>query len=507
MTTSPHSPRPWWHDAVVYEVYPRSFADSSGDGEGDLEGIRSRLPYLRDLGVDALWLTPFYTSPLADGGYDVADYRDVDPRFGTLADFDALIGDAHDLGLRVIIDIVPNHTSSAHPWFQEALRGAGRDRYLFRSGDAPPNDWKSNFGGPAWTRVADGSWYLHLYTPGQPDLNWRNPDIRKEFEDILRFWLDRGVDGFRIDVAAGLFKDAKLADLGGLGTHAAGSPMYGRPEVHAIYRDWRAILDSYPGDRMAVGEVWTESPDDLALYVRPDELHQAFQFALLLAPWDAGAFREIVTSTLSSARGAAPTWVLSSHDVIRHSSRYGTPERARAALLFLLALPGSAYLYQGEELGLPEVFDLPDAARQDPIFFQGGGVGRDGCRVPLPWSGDVPPFGFSTAGSWLPQPASWAPLTASAQAADPSSMLAFYRTALGLRRRLKGALPDSLEWLEGYPQDVLAFRRGPLTCVVNFGTEPVPFAGTEPFTGTVLLAAGDVTDGSVPGGGGVWLEA
>ncbi|MCD0452793.1 glycoside hydrolase family 13 protein [Actinocorallia sp. API 0066] len=490
---------PWWRDAVVYQVYPRSFADSNGDGEGDLQGLRSRLPYLADLGVDALWLTPFYTSPLADGGYDVADYRDVDPRFGTLADFDALVADAHRLGLRLIVDIVPNHTSSAHPWFQEALAGYGRERYLFREGDAPPNDWQSNFGGPAWTRVEDGSWYLHLYTPAQPDLNWRHPEVRKEFEHILRFWLDRGVDGFRIDVAAGLFKHPGLADLGEGGTHAVGSPMYGRPEVHQIYRDWRAILDSYPDERMAVGEVWTESPDDLALYVRPDELHQAFQFHLLLAPWSARAFRETVETCLASPSGKAPTWVLSNHDVIRHSSRYGPAERSRSALMFILALPGSAYLYQGEELGLPEVFDLPDAARQDPIFFQGKGKGRDGCRVPLPWSGTAAPYGFGAGEPWLPQPDSWAPLTVQAQSADPESMLAFYRRALALRRRLRGTLPVDVEWLETSSPDVLSFRRGPLTCTVNFGDEPVPFDGA------VLLAAGDVAAGKIQGGGAVWL--
>ncbi|GAA2738094.1 glycoside hydrolase family 13 protein [Actinocorallia aurantiaca] len=493
---------PWWRDAVVYEVYPRSFSDASGDGEGDLEGLRRRLPYLSELGVDALWLTPFYTSPLADGGYDVADYRDVDPRFGTLADFDDLVADAHRLGLRIIIDIVPNHTSSAHPWFSEAVRtGRGRERYHFRACENVPNDWQSNFGGPAWSRTPDGQWYLHLYTPDQPDLNWHDPQVRREFEDILRFWLDRDVDGFRIDVAAGLFKHPDLPDLGAQGTHSPGSPMYGRPEVHEIYRDWRAILDSYPGERMAVGEVWTESPEALAMYVRPDELHQAFQFHLLLAPWSARAFKETVQTCLDSPSGEAPTWVLSNHDVIRHRSRYGIEERSRSALMFILALPGSAYLYQGEELGLPEVFDLPDEARQDPIFFQGKGMGRDGCRVPLPWSGTEQPYGFTTGKPWLPQPADWGPLTVEAQAEDPSSMLSFYRRALALRRTLKGGLPPTLEWEEWPDPEVLAFRRGDLVCAVNFGEEPVEFQGE------VLLASGPVAGGRVAGGGAVWLRS
>ncbi|MFI0449545.1 glycoside hydrolase family 13 protein [Actinomadura sp. 6N118] len=534
---------PWWRDAVVYEVYVRSFADSDGDGEGDLQGVRSRLGYLRDLSVDALWLTPFYRSPLADGGYDVADYRDVDPRFGGLGDFDALVADAHALGLRLIVDIVPNHTSDRHPWFREALAAPhgspARERYLFRRGrpgagssssvtlgggssteveknpesvegssyregaEGPPNDWPSAFGGPAWTRLPDGDWYLHLYAPEQPDLNWRNPEVRAEFEDILRFWLDRGVDGFRIDVAAGLFKDAAFADLAGRSRHVVSGPIYSRPEVHEVYRDWRRILDGYAGERMAIGEVWTESAEDLALFLRPDELHQVFQFDLQLAGWSAESFRQVVTTALAAVAptGSAPTWVLSSHDSVRHVTRYAPPggtrnvppgvtrcarpggpyasglARARAALLFMLALPGSAYLYQGEELGLPEVVDLPDAARQDPVWTRSGGTrpGRDGCRVPLPWSGTNEPYGFSPNGSgtgpWLPMPSAWAQLTVEAQQADPGSTLSFYRRALQHRRDLH--LPESLDWLPA-DQDVVAFTRGPLTCVLNCGERAVP---------------------------------
>jgi alpha-glucosidase len=512
--SSGSAPRsPWWREAVVYEIYVRAFSDSDGDGEGDLAGVRRRLPYLRDLGVDAVWLTPFYRSPLADGGYDVADYRDVDPRFGSLADFDALVTEAHRLDLRVLVDIVPNHTSDQHPWFRQALASPpgspARERYIFRGGDQPPNDWPSSFGGPAWTRLPDGDWYLHLYAPEQPDLNWRHPQVRREFEDVLRFWLDRGVDGFRIDVAAGLFKDPELSDLGDRARHCQGSPMYGRPEVHEIYRDWRRILDSYPGERMAIGEVWSDSPAAVAEFLRPDELHQAFTFALQLAPWSAADFREIVTDCLKVTEpvGAVPTWVLSSHDVVRHRSRYASGghdlDRVRAALLLMLALPGSAYLYQGEELGLPEVLDLPAEARQDPVFARTGGArpGRDGCRVPLPWEGQLPPYGFSTGTPWLPQPATWGPLTAEAQAADPHSTLAFYRRALALRRSWRDSLGDSLEWLDSPDADVLLFRRGPLLIALNCGENAVRLP-----PGTVLLASGDLPGGILPPSSAAWLE-
>ncbi|MFC6886204.1 MULTISPECIES: glycoside hydrolase family 13 protein [Actinomadura] len=517
------TPTPWWRDAVVYEVYVRSFADSDGDGEGDLQGIRSRLGHLRDLGVDALWLTPFYPSPLADGGYDVADYRDVDPRFGTLGDFDALLADAHAHGLRMIIDIVPNHTSDRHPWFRRALAAPpgspARDRYLFRSGanggDDPPNDWPSAFGGSAWSRLPDGEWYLHLYAPEQPDLNWRNHDVRREFEDILRFWLDRGVDGFRIDVAAGLFKDESLGDLGERSRHVLNGPLYNRPEVHGLYREWRRILDEYGGERMAIGEVWTDGQDDLARYLRPDELHQVFQFDLQMAPWSAPAFRAVAVSALGSVAetGAGATWVLSSHDAVRHVTRYEQPEnvpgighaRARAALLLLLGLPGSAYLYQGEELGLPEVTDLPGDARQDPIWKRSGGAqaGRDGCRVPLPWSGKSEPYGFSPEGvdPWLPMPRDWASFTVEAQEGDPGSTLSFYRDALAERRRLLPELPADIEWLDG-PDTALFFRRGPLICALNCDENPVRMPPGKPLiTSTPLY--GDL----LPGNAAAWLIA
>ncbi|MGW5946586.1 alpha-amylase family glycosyl hydrolase, partial [Streptomyces celluloflavus] len=383
-TTARRAPEPgraagWWRDAVIYQVYVRSFADSDGDGIGDLRGARERLPYLAELGVDAVWLTPFYASPQADGGYDVADYRTVDPLFGELRDAEELIRAAHGLGLRVIVDIVPNHTSDRHPWFQDPE--LARQRYVFRPGkgahgELPPNDWESVFGGPAWTRTDRGDWYLHLFAPEQPDLDWDNPDVHEEFSAILRFWLDLGVDGFRVDVAHGMVKAAGLPDIGhGEQAKLIGNqvlPFFDQDGVHAIHRTWRRLLDSYsavpgqgtpPAERIGVAEAWAPSPERLALYVRPDELHQAFNFQFLTADWQAGALRTVIDASLAATAsvGAPTTWVLSNHDVVRHRTRLGGGlPRARAATLLMLALPGSAYVYQGEELGLPEVTDLPD---------------------------------------------------------------------------------------------------------------------------------------------------
>ncbi|MEU6076982.1 glycoside hydrolase family 13 protein [Micromonospora sp. NPDC047074] len=512
----------WWRSAVVYQVYVRSFADSNGDGVGDLQGIRERLPYLRDLGVDALWLTPFYTSPMIDGGYDVADYRDVDPMFGTLTDFDAMITDAHALGLRIIVDLVPNHTSSAHPWFQAALAAgpgsAERERYLFaegrgEQGELPPNDWESIFGGPAWTRIDDGQWYLHLFDPAQPDLNWRHPEVRAEFEGVLRFWLDRGVDGFRIDVAHGMIKAEGLPDVG-FNSMTTGQrqaellgkgrlPYFDQDEVHDIYRAWRPILDSYPGGRMAVAEAWAETPQRLARYIGPDELHQAFSFDFLDATWSADSFRKVIDTALAESTivGAPTTWVLSNHDKQRHVTRYGDGaeglRRARAATLLMLALPGCAYIYQGEELGLPEVLDLPDELRQDPAFLRTG-ESRDGCRVPIPWSGELAPYGFGPAGSelsWLPAPATWHGLSVAAQTGVAGSTLELYRTALRIRREHPALAADAggVTWLTAGP-GVLAFSRAAgdtvLTCVVNISGAPAlidgygtPIAASEALTG------------------------
>ncbi|MDG4859584.1 glycoside hydrolase family 13 protein, partial [Streptomyces sp. T-3] len=433
---------PWWRSAAIYQIYPRSFADGNGDGIGDIAGIRARLPHVRDLGADAVWISPWYPSPMADGGYDVSDYRDIDPLFGTLPEAEALIGEAHDLGIRVIVDIVPNHCSDRHPWFQDALAAAPgspeRDRFWFRpgrgeGGELPPNDWQSNFGGPAWRRVIEagghprtesgggtpGEWYLHLFAPEQPDFNWANAEVRAEFESILRFWLDRGVDGFRIDVADALVKHPDLPPEGGRGDQDG---------VHAVYRAWRKVLDTYDHEPIFVGEVWTPDPVRFARYLRPDELHTAFNFPFLQSPWDAPALRKVIDSTLAEHApvDATATWVLSNHDTTRHITRYGRTDtsyaldgrrvhgapvdlelgtrRARAAALLTMALPGCVYVYQGDELGLWEVEDIPDALRQDPAFVQSGGtdIGRDGCRVPLPWGDEAP-----DAPAWLPRPAEW----------------------------------------------------------------------------------------------------
>ena len=546
-STNVTTPADWWRTAVVYQVYIRSFADGTGDGLGDIAGLRARLPHLQALGVDAIWINPWYPSPQADAGYDVADYRDIDPAFGTLGAAETLIGEAHAIGLRVLLDIVPNHTSDEHAWFVSALAGdpAARARYLFRpgrgeAGEQPPNNWESNFGGPAWTRTTDadgrpGDWYLHLFAPKQPDLDWENPEVREEFEEILRFWFDRGVDGFRIDVAHGLAKERGLPDAADPGRHATDHPAWDQDAVHEIYRGWRKVADAYDPPRIFVAEAWVESPERLAHYLRPDELQTAFQFDFLQAPWDEGWLRRVVDSAMASAaRVDAPsTWVLSNHDVVRHLTRYARSQpdhlvesawdrsrwaaepadlvlgerRARAAILLTLALPGVAYVYQGEEFGLEEVEDIPAAARQDPTFVQSGGadVGRDGCRVPLPWSGDAPPFGFSPDGAaappWLPQPAHWSARTAAAEAADDRSTLALYRDALRLRRAAFVGAPD-LEWL-ATPPGVLAFRRGDLSCWVNTGSTAVPL----PPKAELLLASGPVPADGLPRDITAWLRS
>ena len=476
----------WWHDAVFYELYVRSFADSDGDGVGDLRGIRERLPYLRDLGVDALWLTPFYPSPGADHGYDVADYVDVDPLFGTLADFDALVADAHRRGLRLIVDVVPNHTSSLHPWFT-----GDRARYVTApAADGLPNNWPSNWGGPAWTLDPERrEYYLHLFAPEQPDLDWHNPQLRADFDAILRFWLDRGVDGFRIDVAHALVKNASLADEPEPVPAARFSSDWrtaiDQPEVHDIYRDWRRLADSY-GERVLVGEIVFSEPARIAPYLRADELQLAFNFSLVFEPWAAEAIRASIEESLAAL--PIVTWVLENHDVTRLATRFGR-EEARAAALLLLALPGPVFIYQGQELGLEEV-DLPDELRQDPIFVRSGGArkGRDGCRVPLPWTRVLP------AQTWLPQPASWSELSVEAQLEDDASMLALYRTAL--RKRPTG----SFRWLDG-PPGSLVFARDDVACAVNVSAESVPLP-----EGEVLVASRrDVSD-RLPRASAAWVR-
>jgi alpha-glucosidase len=522
------SPVPWWANAVFYQVYPRSFADGNGDGSGDLIGLRERLDTLVELGVDALWLSPFFRSPMADNGYDVSDPCDVDPLFGTLADFDALLADAHARGIRVTIDVVPNHFSDQHPWFQAAFAaGPGspeRARFYFRAGRGPngdraPNNWPSEFGGPAWARVPDGEWYLHLFAPEQVDLDWTNPEVPAEFERVFRFWLDRGVDGFRIDVGQGIAKPDDLLvdmDLSILTPpeHGSAHPpskddlRWDRPLVHDYHRGFRRVLDSYPGERMAVGEVWVADDERLAKYVRPDELNLAFNFELVIAPWGASEFRKAIESSLQAMQhvGAPCTWVLGNHDVDRPVTRYGGgavgEARARAAALLQLSLPGAAYVYNGDELGLDNV-DLPDDALRDPTWERSGHTlrGRDAERVPMPWAGEEPPFGFSTAQqTWLPMPPGWAGRGVREQASDPSSIWRLYQAALRLRRALF-AVTGELEWVDS-PVGTIAFRRNGVTVLVNAGAEPVPLPA-----GEVVLSSGPLGDGAtLPVDTAVWLR-
>ena len=501
----------WWRSAAFYQIYVRSFQDSDGDGVGDLPGIRSRLEYLQGLGVDALWLTPFYPSPQADHGYDVSDYTDVDPQFGTLEDFDALVADAHELGIKVTIDIVPNHTSDQHPWFRNAIRDPGhpdRRRYMFRAGrnDGPPNGWTSAFGGSAWTLDGQtGEYYLHFFTPEQPDLDWHTDAVQRDFEQILRFWLDRGVDGFRIDVAHGLFKAQDLREM----VEPVPRPHFGdwlsallQPELHPLYRRWRQVADAYAGERMYVGEIVIENQETIATYLAPDQLHLSFNFALLFEEWDAERMRETIDRTLKAlgAVGASATWVFENHDVTRLPTRYGGGEsgqqRARAAALLLFGLPGTSFTYQGQELGLEEV-DVPDAARQDPIFARTDGApkGRDGCRVPIPWTGEPPTYGFTAGTPWLPQPAGWGEQSAEAQKGRPASMLELYRSALRLRPR-----GNRFAWRES-PQGTIAFHRGDLTCLVNFSAAEVELPA-----GEVILASTPELGRVLPPDTAVWLR-
>ncbi|NOJ61554.1 alpha-amylase family glycosyl hydrolase [Arthrobacter sp. 260] len=565
-TDAPATQSPWWADAVIYQIYPRSFADGNADGMGDLPGVRSRLPYLRNLGVDAIWLSPFYVSPQADAGYDVADYRDVDPLFGTLADFDSMLAEAHESGMKVIVDLVPNHTSDEHDWFKAAKAAAigspERDRYIFRdgkgpAGELPPNNWQSIFGGNAWTRLDDGQWYLHLFDTKQPDLNWDNPEVRAEMVSVLRFWLDRGVDGFRIDVAHGMVKAEGLPDWaeqarmidGGHSDQAADSdsastettpPYFDQPGVHDIYREWNKVLAQYDGDRMLVAEAWVEPAERLFRYVRHDEMQQAFNFDFLLAGWDAAQLTSSITESLAEAGkvGAPSTWVMSNHDTVRHTSRFGLEDptqfpkglgsqheqpdeslglaRGRAAALVMLGLPGSAYLYQGDELGLPEHTTLPDGVREDPTYARTSGseIGRDGCRVPLPWVAEAPGFGFGVydavsapgAAPWLPQPTSFAGYAADQQVGVDGSTFELYRSALGLRRS-HGLGTGRLEWtpLNSPQEGVLSYRNGEVLVFANMGAETIDL----PNDHRVILASGEasVDGGRLTANASVWLVA
>jgi len=533
----------WWRDGVVYQVYVRSFADGNGGGEGDINGLRSRLDYLAALGVDAIWLNPWYLSPLADGGYDVADYRQIEPRYGTLDDAEALIGECHELGIKVIADLVPNHTSRDHVWFQEALASPpghpSRDRYIFRpgkgeDGEQPPTNWQAVFGGSTWEQVEDGEYYLHIFDTSQPDLNWENPEVLDEFDSIIRFWLDRGIDGLRIDVSHGLIKDPDFPDLspellGSFslleGDEPVSHPFWDRDGVHPINRRWRAILDEYD-DRMMVAEAWVHAKR-LPLYLRPDEYHQAFNFDLLETPWDAQAFATVIDDSLYAANaiGATTTWVLSNHDVMRHATRYGLPNdadwrrwpldgphdlldpamgqrRARAAAMISLSLPGSTYIYQGEELGLPEVWDLPTNVLDDPTWERSAHTekGRDGCRVPIPWTTDGPSFGFGDGNAWLPQPAVYGERSVQAQESDPESMLALYRAAIAARKQ-HFADSDTLTMVD-LRANVLAYQRGDVLVMVNMSDTSVPL----PEGSVVLTSSPTPLTNELPADVAVWLR-
>ncbi len=545
--TSPTADADWWRQAAVYQIYPRSFFDSDGDGLGDIAGITAKVPYLASLGIDAVWLSPFYPSALADGGYDVDDYRNVDPKLGTLDDFDAMTSALRSAGIKLIVDIVPNHSGDGHVWFQEALASppgsAARERYIFRdglgeNGELPPSDWTSHFGGRAWTRVTEadgtpGQWYLHLFAREQPDWNWNNPEVREDFLTTLRFWSDRGADGFRVDVAHALAKDMSepLRSKPSVASDDipldGSDPLFDRDEVHQIYAEWREVFNEYTPPRTAVAEAWVPATRRHA-YASPEGLGQAFNFDLLTASWDIREFRSIIRGNLedAAASGASSTWVFSNHDVIRHASRYGLPQiaakqqewllsggishvedretglrRARAATLLMLALPGSAYLYQGEELGLFEVADLPIESLQDPVWFRTNHEvkGRDGCRVPLPWTTDKPAFGFSSGHPHLPQPEWFADHAASTQGGVDGSTLELYRSALAHRSRLQSA--ETLEWHDSATKNVLHFvRPGGWHSVTNFGKMPVALPA-----GDVRVTSAPLVDGMLPHDTTAWV--
>lgn len=538
----------WWRQATVYQIYPRSFADSNGDGLGDIKGITSRVPYLAKLGVDAVWLSPFYPSALADGGYDVDDYRNVDPKLGTLADFDEMLETLHAAGIRVFVDIVPNHSSNLHEWFKEALAAApgsaARDRYIFRdgkgeNGELPPSDWPSHFGPTAWTRTTNpdgtpGQWYLHLFAPEQPDWNWENQEVNDDFVKTLKFWSDRGVDGFRIDVAHAMKKDMSepLPSVTGYemdhipldGSH----PLFDRDEVHSVYRRWRSeVFNKYTPPRVAVAEAWVPA-ERRPKYASPDGLGQAFNFDLLGTAWSAKKFKQTIDFNIKLAErsGSSSTWVLSNHDVVRHASRYGLPKntkleawimsdghkpeldrelglaRARAATMLLLALPGSTYLYQGEELGLFEVADLPGEVLQDPMWLRDGQTrkGRDGCRVPLPWQREGSSFGFGSGGAHLPQPAWFGASSVAAEDGVTGSTLELYRAAIALRKKLQGA--EELSWVDSPRKTVHFVRPGGWHSFTNFGKHAVELPA-----GEVLLSSAPLVDGKLPGNATAWLRA
>ncbi len=516
--------RAWWERAAVYQLYVRSFADANGDGIGDLDGIRARLDHVASLGVDAIWLNPCYPSPQIDHGYDIADYFAIEPAYGDLAAFDALVADAHSRGIRVLMDVVPNHCSSQHPMFSAAVAaGPGapaRELFYFRpgrgpSGAEPPNNWIAHFGGSAWTRVIEpdgkaGEWYLGVFSPAQPDLNFDSPTVVAHFDAMLRFWLDRGIDGFRADAVTMVGKAPGLPDWSPADPDVweANPHFTWQPSGHFVWRHWRSVVDQYQAEHpgreiLLVAEAYTpERPDLLLAYANPQEFHQSFAFDLMLCPWRPEVLRRVIESNVRALKdvGLLPAWTLNNHDTQRTTTRYGRADaatqtelapgaivnasaavdlevglrRARAATLLMLALPGAVYLYAGEELGLPEVLDLPDQARQDPVFRYSNGAlyGRDGCRIPLPWTVSADgAFGFSArerhAKPWLPQPSWWGSWAVEAANDSRSSTLEMYRAALATRRTEPGLRSDSLVWIDDLGDELVAFRRGDVVVILN----------------------------------------
>ena len=467
---------PWWKSGVVHQVYPRSFQDTDGDGVGDLAGIERRLPYLADLGVDAVWISPVFPSPMADFGYDVADYCGIDPRFGTLADFDRLLASAHALGLKVLLDLVPNHTSAEHPWFRESRssrENPKRDWYVWRDprpDGSPPNNWMSDFGGSSWEwDEATGQFYLHAFLPEQPDLNWRNPAVREVMADVLRFWFDRGVDGFRIDVLWHIGKDPQFRDNPPKPGHVRRMGELfdqlqlhntGHPDAHAWAADLRAVADAYPGDRVLIGEIYLPVAELVTWYGPPERPEVLpFNFALINADWNARTIHALIAEYEAALPpGAWPSWVLGNHDRPRIATRVGEAQ-ARVAAVLLLTLRGTPTLYYGDELGLADTPIPPDRVRDPAELRQPGqGVGRDPVRTPMPWTGDAPNAGFTTGEPWLPLNADWRTRNVQAQAADPGSVLNLHRALLRLRRAHPALSLGDLELLP-VRDGVLAYGR------------------------------------------------
>jgi alpha-glucosidase len=551
----------WWRQAAIYQIYPRSFKDSNADGIGDIKGITSKIDYLKSLSLDAVWLSPFYPSELADGGYDVADYRNVDPRLGTLKDFDKMLKALHKADISVFVDIVPNHSSNMHPWFQEALKSEpgspARNRYIFRdgrgkNGEIAPSDEISHFAPSAWTRTTNadgtpGQWYMHLFAPEQPDFNWDNREVQLDFLKTLRFWADRGVDGFRVDVAHAMKKDFKRLHIAKKSMNAfkiaqdGTDILFDRNETHEIFREWRQVFNEYNPPRVAVAEAYVHAKRRM-LYARPDELGQAFNFDLLGEDFDARRFKKVISDNirLAKSEGSSSTWVLDNHDRVRHATRYGLPKktnfiewlltdgksakldralglaRANAATMMLLALPGCTYIYQGEELGLFEVEDIPEKDLQDPMWFRNvvpqmvkGKVsglalihtdkGRDGCRVPLPWNSTKPSFGFGQEKSHLPQPQWFANHAVDKQDGIKGSTLSLYRDALALRKKLQTS--EELEWIPTTNPEVIHFvRPNGWQCIMNFNAKSYKLPA-----GKVVLSSAPIVGGKIGANTTVWL--